>query len=414
MIATGASISHGGTLVNYLLQEAKDAKIVFTNGLESEDPNQIWQEMKLDHMRHSVKNDTLSFVISPTREESKNFTMEDWLNLGMDFLRKFDEQYEGMEVKNGKKKDKDGKPVLDENGNPVHVMRTLHSNLLGSQILCVLHSDSDTMHLQMAVNRIDRNGKVNSDSNIGKRAANIANMIARERNLTQAEEVGENNRNKMESDIRDVLANMPRFNFDEFLMLLEKKGYETQVKKDSKGIVRGWSLSMNNGETIYKASEIGKGRKYSAKNLLKTWQGIKYNIQEQRRKAEAEEVKKYKFVLTPDNMRKFERYIAGYSIRGNMIDPGGRERMRDMPMGVAAAYRKGSISKADAVLLTMPKEFNARPRTLDQVIKGNTASGSGGSKRDWEVGKSGFDESLWYLLSDDMKQAVSRGASISM
>lgn len=412
MIATGASISHGGTLVNYLLQEAKDAKIVFTNRLESEDPNQIWQEMKLDHMRHSVKNDTLSFVISPTREESKNFTMEDWLNLGMDFLRKFDVQYEGMEVKNGKKRDKDGKPVLDKDGNPIHVIRTLHSNLLGSQILCVLHTDSDTPHLQMAVNRIDRSGRVNSDSNIGMRTAHIANMIAMERNMTQAEEVGKNNRNKMETDIRDVLANMPEFNFNEFLMLLKKKGYETQVKKDSKGIVCGWSLSMNNGQTIYKASEIG--RRYSAKNLLKTWQGIRYDIQKQKLDAESEEVKRYKFVLTPDNMKKFERHISGYSIRGNMIDPGGRERRRDMPKGVAAAYRKGSISKADAVLLTMPKEFNARPRTLDQVVRGNTISGSGGGNREWEVGKGGFDESLWYLLSDDMKQAVSRGASISM
>lgn len=414
MIATGASISYGGTLVNYLLQEKKDAKIVFLKGIDNEDPNQIWQEMKLDHMRHSVKNDTLSFVISPTREESKYFTMEDWHKLAMDFLRKFDEEYDGMEVKNGKKKDKEGNILLDKDGNPVFMTKKLYANLLGSQILCVLHSDSGTMHLQMAVNRIDRSGHVNSDSNIGKRAANIANMIAMERNMIQAEKVGENNRNKMEADIRDVLAGMPKFNYDEFFVELKRRGYEARVKRNSKGIVCGWSLSTNNRETIYKASEIGKGRKYAANNLLKTWQGIRFSQDEKKRKAEAEEVKKYKFVLTPDNMRKFERHISGYSIRGNIIDPGGRERMRDMPKDVGAAYRNGSISKADAVLLSMPDDFKARPRTLDQVIRGNQAAGAGGSKREWEVGASGFDENLWYLLSDDMKQAVSRGASMKM
>lgn len=410
MIAKCTSISHGGNLVNYLLREAKDARVVFTNGLIGEDPTQIWQQMRRDQMSHQLKNDTLSVVISPSVEESKNFTMEDWQNLAVEFLSRFDATYNGMEVENGKKRDKNGNPVLDKDGNPVHQMRKLHSNLCGSQILCVLHTDSKTPHLQMAINRVDRDGRVNSDSRIGKRAVEIANKIAQEHSLVQAVEVGEGNRNKMETDIRQILADMERFNFDELSKALKKKGYGTIIKKDSKGNVVGWSLSMNNGQTIYKASEIGKGRKYSAKKIMKTWQGIKYSI-------EAEEAKKYKFVLTPDNMRKFEGLISGYSIHGSFIDPGGREYKQAMPKGVTSALASGSISKADAVLLTMPEKFGARPRSLDNVIAGNArllaSGGGGGSNRENEVGKRGFDESLWYLLSDDIKQSVSRGAQIS-
>lgn len=409
MIAKCTSISHGGNLVNYLLREAKDARVVFTNGLIGEDPTQIWQQMRRDQMSHQLKNDTLSVVISPSVEESRNFTMEDWQNLAVEFLSRFDTTYNGMEVENGKKRDKEGNPVLDKDGNPVHQMRKLHSNLCGSQILCVLHTDSKTPHLQMAINRVDRDGRVNSDSRIGKRAVEIANKIAQEHSLVQAVEVGEVNRNKMETDIRQILADMERFNFDELSKALKKKGYDTIIKKDSKGKVVGWSLSMNNGQTIYKASEIGKGRKYSANKIMKTWKGIKYSI-------EAEEAKKYKFILTPDNMKKFEGLISGYSIQGNFIDPGGREYKLAMPKGVTSALANGSISKADAVLLTMPEKFGARPRSLENVMAGNSrllaSGGSGNSNREGEVGKHAFDEDLWYLLSDDIKQSVARGAQI--
>lgn len=418
MIAKCTSISHGGNLVNYLLREAKDARVVFTNGLIGEDPTQIWQQMKRDQMDVQLKNGAFSVVISPSVEESRNFTMEDWQNLALDFLQKFDEKYNGMEMPAGKKKDKNGNPVLDKDGNPVCHMRKLYSNLCGSQILCVLHTDSKTPHLQMAVNRVDRSGKINSDSRVGKRAVSIINDIAKERSLVQANAVGEGNRNKMEADIRQTLAEMERFNFDEMVKSLKKKGYDTIVKKDSKGKVVGWSLSMNNGQTIYKASEIG--RKYSASRLQKTWQGVRQSylkdIEEQKIKAEAEEVKKYKFVLTPDNMRRFENHISGYAIHGNFIDPGGREHKCAMPKGVPSALANGSISKADAVLLTMPEKFGARPRSLENVIASNgrllASGGSGVSNRENEVGKHGFDESLWYLLSDDMKQAVSKGAQI--
>lgn len=279
MIATICSISHGSSLVQYLIKEAKNAEIIFTNGLEGEDPKQIWTEMKNDRCNVKLKNDTISVVISPTVAESKHYTKEDWEQLAWDFLQKFDDEFNGKEIDGAIKKDKYGNPKLDENGKPERYKRQLYSNLCGSQILCVLHTDSKTPHLQMAINRVDRSGKMNSDLKIGTRGTIIANMIAAERGLVQAEDVSLDHKRDIEKDIRSVLNDMDKFDWETFKLLMEMKNrdYEIQLKKDSKGDVKGWSISINKGETIYKGSEIG--RKYSAGNMQKTWQGIYFSAE---------------------------------------------------------------------------------------------------------------------------------------
>lgn len=281
MIAKATTISHGSSLVHYLIKEAKDAQIIFTNGLTDgmgcETPQQIWECMKHDRCNIQLKNDTISVVISPSVSESRFYTKEDWEKLAWDFLRKFDEEFNGKEIDGAIKRDKHGNPVLDENGKPERYKKQLYSNLCNSQILCVLHTDSGTPHLQMAINRVDRSGKVNSDSKIGMRASRIANMIAAERNLVQAEDISLENKKDIERDIRSVLNNMNKFDWEVFKLQMELKNrdYQIQLKKDSKGVVRGWTISINKGETIYKGSDIG--RKYSAGKMPETWKGIYFS-----------------------------------------------------------------------------------------------------------------------------------------
>lgn len=297
MIAKAQSISHGSSLVQYLIKEAKGAEIILLNGLEGEDPEQIWCEMKNDRCNTQLKNDTISVVISPSVSESRFYTKEDWEKLAWDFLKKFDEEFNGKEIDGAIKRDKHGKPVLDENGKPERYKRQLYSNLCNSQILCVLHTDSGTPHLQMAINRVDRSGKLNSDSKIGMRVSWIANMIAAERNLVQAEDVSLKNKKDIEKDIRSVLNDMNKFDWDVFKrqMELRNKDYEIKLKRDSKGEVRGWTISINKGETIYKGSDIG--RKYTAGNMLKTWQGLYFsaeNVESRRQKALEQQTEKLK------------------------------------------------------------------------------------------------------------------------
>jgi len=271
MIAKGISISHGSSLVNYLVNKP-DAEIVRLNGLSIAEPQQIWMEMGIDRMAHHVKNDTLSLVISPTVEESRGWTMDDWQRLLDDFLRRFDGQFDGMVVNNGIRRDRHGKPIVGKDGKPEHITRRLHSNLGGSQFVCVLHHDSDTPHLQLAINRIDRDGRVNSDSKIGERCAAVANEIARERGYRQAEDVGKDARAVIARDCRETLARMERFSFDEYAEGLRRRGYEVKVKNAANGKVVGYTIAI--GNSVYKASEID--RQLTPSRLLRTWQGLRF------------------------------------------------------------------------------------------------------------------------------------------
>lgn len=81
--------------------------------------------MKNDRCNINIKNDTISVVISPTVEESKNYTRDDWEKLARDFLQKFDKKYNGKEIDGAIKRDKNGNPKLDRNGNPERYKRKI-------------------------------------------------------------------------------------------------------------------------------------------------------------------------------------------------------------------------------------------------------------------------------------------------
>lgn len=233
------------------------------------------------------------------------------------------------------------------------------SNLCGSQILCVFHTDSNTPHLQMAINRVNRSGRINDDFKIGIRATKIANLIAVERNLEQSEDVGVRNRSKIENDIRDVLSEMPYFDWNDFKARLERKNrdYEIKLKQAKDGKTVGWSISINKGETIYKGSEIG--RKYTAGNIKKTWQCIYYseeNIALRKQKAIEEQ-------------QRQERLI-----------------------------RRGSMPNKPQT----GTETNISRTTVRLVQSGNTPSQ--GQNREWEVGRNHYDP-------DDTDNQIKQGGN---
>jgi len=161
--------------------------------------------------------------------------------------------------------------------------RRLHSNLRGSQFVCVLHHDSDTPHLHIAINRIDGNGAVNSDNMLGERCAFIANKLAQERGYRQAEDVASDTKAAIARDCRDILARMERFDIERYFTELRRRGYEVKVKKSSDGKVVGYTVAL--GNSVYKASEID--RQLTAGRLLKTWQGIHFNKSRQQSEPKA-------------------------------------------------------------------------------------------------------------------------------
>lgn len=82
-----------------------------------------------------------TFVLSPSKEESANFTMEDWANL----------QDEALEV-------------LDSVGlTPYGFSNEIKTNFTNSMNVGGLHSDSKsgTLHLHIECCRVDMEGKTN-------------------------------------------------------------------------------------------------------------------------------------------------------------------------------------------------------------------------------------------------------------
>ena len=89
MIMLAKVVPYGGNAVRYALEKEK-AKVVKVNHMpEGIDPTAIWYMMKHHCQLHqqdrtvgrSLERLMVQFVISPSKEEAKDFSMKDWRNL---------------------------------------------------------------------------------------------------------------------------------------------------------------------------------------------------------------------------------------------------------------------------------------------------------------------------------------------
>ena len=261
MIAKAKSISHGINGLNYITGVSANKKHpekifhvcdnLLAPGL---DPMGIWNSVKLDSLPHPrMRNNIIRMEISPAKEHTENFTMEDWRQLWHDFVTEFDRQ----EFK-GK-----CKGILSPK-----------TNVAGSKYTVWLHEDakSGIPHLHAAVSRVDCNGVINNDSNIHLRAQRAAERIARKRGWRTAASVHEVDRQTVGDDCMDVLRQMKEWSPDGYFDGLRAKGYEVHTRPDDDGKIHGYALCMGNAK--FKASELGKGRNLMLTKLEGTWKKL--------------------------------------------------------------------------------------------------------------------------------------------
>lgn len=268
MIAKAKVISHGANAIRYSVDKDK-AEIVKTYLLPDDiSPTAMWARMlalqkkfegKLNRY-HPVKRNMIRIEVSPTAEETKGWTMEDWQRLANDFIREFD----AVDL-SAKSKRKSAKAT----------------NLKDSQYVVALHHDSKSgiMHLHIDANRIDIKGNVNDAHYIYERAMMAASKIGLQRGWTDAQEVSQRNKDKITQDGLGVLAKMPNFDWGLYTNMLSQMGYDVKLQSDSKGQVRGYSVKC--GNSIYKSSELGKGRCLMPSKIEQTW--AKLHPQEQKK-----------------------------------------------------------------------------------------------------------------------------------
>ena len=255
MIMLARVVPYGGNAVRYALEKEK-AKMVKVNHMpEGIDPTSIRYMMKHHcqlHQQDRTVGRTLerfmtTFVISPSKEEVKNFTMNDWQNLHQETLE-----------------------TLDAVGLIPKGMDTeVKTNFRNSMNVSGLHSDSKsgTLHLHMDCCRVDLDGNTNDVHDLHIRAMMAAEIINMRHGWKQPKEIRDMRKAEIAEFCEYTLQKMQEFDIDFYFKMLRMKGYEVTPRYDKSKKLVGYTIGKN--ASVFKASEVG--RKYMASQLEATW-----------------------------------------------------------------------------------------------------------------------------------------------
>ena len=237
------------------------ADIVKTNLLtEYLPPMGMWDEMVL-HMnrfkqkfaRKPIKNTSIRIEVSPSRNESEGWTLDDWRRFTEEFVEELDQ------VTN----------------TPDGRHRSLvPTNIGNSQYFAALHYDSKSgiPHLHLVVNRIDRDGNINDCHFIGERAVAAAQAVNLRHGWRDPMEIRDEHLQRIADDCMAVLRTLPSFSWNDYITGLQRRGYKVKLQRDREGTIRGYSVKMNS--SAYKSSELGSGRKLTPSRIGNTWRSL--------------------------------------------------------------------------------------------------------------------------------------------
>lgn len=255
MIMLAKVVPYGGNAVRYALEKEK-AKLVKVNHMpEGIEPTAIWYMMKHHCQLHqqdrtvgrALERLMVQFVISPSKEESANFTMNDWANL----------QDESLET-------------MDSLGLiPKGMEKEVKTYFRNSMNVGGLHSDSKsgTLHLHMDCCRVDLDGNTNDVHDIHTRAMMAAEIINMRHGWKQPKEIRDMRREEIADFCEYTLQKMQEFDIDFYFKMLRMKGYEVTPRYDKDKKLVGYTIGKN--ASVFKASEIG--RRFMASQLEATW-----------------------------------------------------------------------------------------------------------------------------------------------
>ena len=260
MVATAKPIEHGQAMTNYATKDFR-ADIVKVNLLtEDLPPMGMWDEMVL-HMnrfkqkfaRKPINKTSIRIEVSPSMNESDGWTLNDWRHFTEEFVNELDQV---TKTPDGKHKN------------------LVKTNIKNSQYFAALHYDakSGIPHLHLVVNRIDKDGNINDCHFIGERAVAAAQAINLRYGWKDPMEIREEHLQQITNDCMDILKSLPRFEWTDYETMLTKSGYKVKLQPDKDGKIRGYSIKM--GNSSYKSSELGTGRKLMPSQIETTWRSL--------------------------------------------------------------------------------------------------------------------------------------------
>ena len=260
MIAKGQSISHGSAMTNYATKHNRADIVLTRNFDEGLTPLAMWGAMETIHQKYApkfrrkpVEKPTLRMEVSPSLEETKGWTLNDWYDYALRFLDEFKKE---VQTKDGNKKGA-GKFNLDR-----------------AQIFACLHFDakSGIPHLHILINRIDLDGNLMNDSFVGESATKAAHAINVERGWELPEDIHDAHLKEITDACYYILHGMARYDWDTYKHGLERRGYKVKEQRDKQGVLHGYTILRGNSR--FKSSILGKGRDLTASKLEATWKKL--------------------------------------------------------------------------------------------------------------------------------------------
>lgn len=288
MMGKAASIPHGHASLSYNNGESErkehPEKIFFVknynidSALDAEGVKDAI--MRSCAHRPRIKRQFIRIVLSPEKENTKNFSQEDWQKLMDDYVAAFD----SLTLRD----ERTGKTVSPP------------TNLAGSIGTSWLHLESvgEIPHVHAIFSRCDSDGGMNDSHNIHIRGKLAADIVCRQRGWRTAENVGVIRRQEATAACYDALRAMNDWSWTLYTAQLMKRGYSLKTRPDSKGKIVGYSLKR--GHTVYNASEL-MSRSLSAQHIEGTWQRLHLQVEKERQEAEIKKARDYT-VRRPDSV----------------------------------------------------------------------------------------------------------------
>lgn len=109
--------------------------------------------------------------------------------------------------------------------------------------------------------------------------------------------IHERNIPQVSADCIEALRELDEWSWDGYKERLAAKGYELYLRKDKKGVIRGYVLCKDN--TRFKASELGKGRNLTASRIRQTWEKL-HSEQDKQKAKQAGAISKPTSKPTPE------------------------------------------------------------------------------------------------------------------
>ena len=261
MIAIATSVSYGGNYLRYSTRK-EDADIVKIHKLpKGLSATTMWKMMEATQLKYRAKlnrhrplvNTLIKIEVSPSREETEGWTLEDWVKLSDDFIREFD--------------------AVDLSGKTKRASAK-STNIQNSQYVVMLHHDSDSgiLHLHITANRIDMDGHINDDHLIHERAMQAANKVTEDRKWVQAKTIQEQNISQIYKDCISILDQMDSFSWEHYERDIRMKGYGIEFRRDSNNQITGYTILK--GHSRYKSSLLGPSRDITPSRILDTWKEL--------------------------------------------------------------------------------------------------------------------------------------------